>query len=91
MNNVYTRTIDILYDQVSIKKNMIMEQTRSQPIGWARQNPAPVKFDPDAIFSNFDKWQPEAACDVISSVAVDYVAMDICVKFGVILSLKVAE
>ena len=50
----------------------------------------PLKFDPKpsgaafsaVSFSNFDKCRPEGADDVISSVAVDKVGIDIRVKFG---------
>ena len=45
---------------------------------WGRKNAAPLKFDPKSseaefsvFFSNFDKYQPEVAGDVISGVAVD--------------------
>ena len=51
--------------------------TRSQPIGGAGKNAAPLKFAPNrrrrhmrSFFSNFDKCRPEVADDVISGVAV---------------------
>ena len=34
------------------------------------------------FFSNFDKCPPEAARDVVSGVAVNYVGMDVPAKFG---------
>ena len=63
--------------------------TRSPPIGRARQNAVPQKFDPKpsevallAVFPNFDKCRPEVAGDVVSGVAVDWVGLDVCVRFG---------
>ena len=33
-------------------------------------------------FVNFDNYQAEVALDVISGLAIQYVGMDACVKFG---------
>ena len=49
------------------------------PINWlARQNAAPLKFDPkpseaafSTVFLNFNKCRPAAADDVISSMAIE--------------------
>ena len=55
---------------------------------WDKQNAAPLKFDPkpsqaalSAVFANFDKCRSEAAGDVISGVAVDYVGMNVRATF----------
>ena len=37
--------------------------------------------DTSAVFSNFQKCQPEVDEDVISGLAVDYVGMNVRVKF----------
>ena len=63
-------------------------QTSSPPIGWARQNAAPLKFDQKSseaafsvVFSNFGKCWPEVARDVTGAV-VDRVGLEVRVKFG---------
>ena len=64
------------------------QETRSSPIAWARQNGMPLKSDlksSEAAFSavfNFDKCQSEICGDVMSGVAVDWVRVDVRVKFG---------
>ena len=63
--------------------------TRSKTIGCVRQNTALPKFNQklteaafSADFSNFDKDRQEVASDVISSLAVEKVGIDVRVKFG---------
>ena len=55
---------------------------------WGRQNAAPLKFEPkpsaaacSTVFSNFYKCWPEVSDDVISGATVDYVDVDVRVKF----------
>ena len=57
--------------------------TRNPPIGWAKQNAAPLKFNPkpsEAAFSTSDSCRPEVDSDVIFGTAVKQVSMDIGVK-----------
>ena len=57
-------------------------ETRSPPIDWAtRQNAAQLNST-QSRFSNYGQCKPEVAGDVTSGVAVDYVSLEICVKFG---------
>ena len=63
--------------------------TRSPPIGRAKQNAAPLKLKPkpsevafSVIFQTFHKCRPEVAGNVISSVAIDYVGVDVRAKFS---------
>ena len=42
----------------------------------------PVGGDILDRFFNFDNCQPEVASDLISCMAVQYVGVDVCVKFG---------
>ena len=65
-----------------------MVRTGSPPIGGQAKRHA-TKIHPklleatfSAVFSNFDKRWPEVADDVIFSVAVDYVVLDVRVKFN---------
>ena len=46
------------------------------------QDPKPSEAAFAAVFWNFDKYRPEVADDVISSTHVEYVCMDVQVKFG---------
>ena len=62
--------------------------TRSPPIGWARQNAAPLKFDPKpsnaaflGLFSD-ERCRSEVTGDVISGMAIGEAGMDIRAKFG---------
>ena len=50
---------------------------------------APLKFNPKqseaafwAVSSNFGKYRPEVADDVISGLAIDYVSFDVRAKYG---------
>ena len=65
-------------------------KTRSPPTGWARQNAAPLKFDPQpseaAFLATFrtvklENCRPEVSGDVISGVSVDNVDKDVHVNF----------
>ena len=56
---------------------------------WGRQNAAPQTFDPKLsdttfsdVFLNCDIYRPEVADDVITSVAVGQIGMDVRGKFG---------
>ena len=67
----------------------IIIATTSPTIGWARQTAAPLKFDPmpseaaySAVSSNFEKCPQEVADDVLSSVAVEQVGIDVHIIFG---------
>ena len=67
----------------------LLTEERIPPIGWVRQNAGHKKFGPkqseaafSAIFSNFNRSRPEAASDVMSGVAVEYVGMDVSINVG---------
>ena len=73
---------------LTMQKLMKIQTTRL-PIGWARQNAVPLKFDPKkseaaflAVLFNFDECLPEVVGDVTFSMDADYVGMDVCVEFG---------
>ena len=63
---------------ICITQEHVKHRTRGQPNGWARQNAAPLKFDPkpsevafSEVFPNFDKCRAEILGDVISGMAID--------------------
>ena len=59
------------------------KKNNKKPTIWrGMQNVMPIKFNPNAIFSNFDKRWSEVADDVIPGVTVDLVSTDAHANFG---------
>ena len=72
-------------------KNRRYSNFNKNPTNWSDQaRRHATKIRPDAVggifghFPNFDKCRPEKAGDVIAGVAVEYIGMDVCVKFGIL-------
>ena len=88
-HRLITHTINRQWRMCDTLNDGYTTKTRSSPIGWARHNASPIKFDPkppavtfSAVFFIFDKSRPEVPGDVISGVAIDSVGVDVHVKFS---------